>query len=86
MGAACKKCGSAIEFKKNANGKLYPINPDGTDHWDLCRQRTRANGPLPTEPPAITKSEHSKFYESDTVPPRDNSLGDFACSEGCCPP
>jgi hypothetical protein len=86
MGAACKKCGSAIEFKKNANGKLYPTNPDGTAHWDLCKQRTRANGRLPTKPAVITKSSHTVFYESDTVPPWDDSLGDFACSEGCCPP
>jgi hypothetical protein len=36
----CNKCGRPIAFKKLANGKLYPTNPDGSDHWDLCKSTT----------------------------------------------
>lgn len=33
----CEKCGKPMGFTKLANGKWRPCNPDGSDHWDLCR-------------------------------------------------
>lgn len=33
----CKKCGLPLAFYRLPNGKACPCNPDGTDHWDLCR-------------------------------------------------
>lgn len=35
--ANCGKCGLPLAFKKLPSGKLCPTNPDGSDHWDLCR-------------------------------------------------
>lgn len=36
--AKCKKCGGPLAFKR-VSGKLWPMNPDGTDHYDVCRER-----------------------------------------------
>lgn len=33
---SCLKCGLPLSFKKLLNGKWYPTNPDGSEHWDLC--------------------------------------------------
>ena len=33
----CNKCKLPISFKKLSNGKFCPTNPDGSDHWDLCK-------------------------------------------------
>lgn len=35
--ARCRKCGEPLAFYKLPNGKMCPCNPNGTDHWDLCR-------------------------------------------------
>ena len=38
--ATCKKCGNPLAFvKKLYKGvlKFCPVNPDGSEHWDLCR-------------------------------------------------
>ena len=34
----CKKCGLELGFRKLPSGKWCPTNPDGSDHWDLCRK------------------------------------------------
>jgi hypothetical protein len=34
----CEKCGEPMGFVKLDNGKWRPVNPDGTDHWDKCRE------------------------------------------------
>ena len=41
-GATCKDCGAKLGFYKNERGNTVPCNPDGTDHWDLCRDRRYA--------------------------------------------
>jgi len=33
----CEKCNLALAFTQLENGKWRPCNPDGSDHWDLCR-------------------------------------------------
>lgn len=42
VGAMCEKCQEPIAFYKitsgKAAGKWCPCNPDGSDHWDLCRE------------------------------------------------
>lgn len=38
MDRYCKKCGLLLGFKQLPTGKWCPTNPDGTDHWDLCRE------------------------------------------------
>ena len=37
--STCRKCGQPLAFKRNENGKMVPTNPDGSDHFDICRQR-----------------------------------------------
>lgn len=41
---SCKKCGLSLSFKKLHNGKWYPLNNDGTEHWDLCRETQLKQG------------------------------------------
>lgn len=36
--ARCEKCGGPLGFYKLSNGKWCPCNPDGSDHWDDCRE------------------------------------------------
>ena len=33
----CAKCDLPMAFIQLANGKWRPCNPDGSDHWDKCR-------------------------------------------------
>jgi len=33
----CRKCGLPLKFEKR-KGKWYPTNPDGSEHWDLCKE------------------------------------------------
>lgn len=40
----CRKCNLPLSFKKLPNGKWYPTNPDGTEHWDLCREEQFRQG------------------------------------------
>lgn len=38
----CRKCGGELGWKRQAFSgvlKWVPTNPDGSDHWDLCRER-----------------------------------------------
>jgi hypothetical protein len=36
-GAVCEKCDLPLAFIELASGKWRPCNPDGSDHWDVCR-------------------------------------------------
>jgi hypothetical protein len=33
----CTKCGLDVKFIK-LNGKWQPRNPDGSEHWDMCKK------------------------------------------------
>jgi len=47
-GAKCYKCMEPIGFYKiesgKGAGKWAPCNPDGSDHWDLCREEAIKKG------------------------------------------
>lgn len=91
MTKTCGKCGLPLGFKLltsgKGKGKYCPTNPDGTDHWDTCREE-RMKNPVFREKqlkldaemmkPAITKCriKKVKFYSGD-IPPWDESLGEF---------
>ena len=34
----CGKCGGSLRFYRNERGNYVPCNPDGSDHWDSCRE------------------------------------------------
>lgn len=38
-GRICAKCGAPLAFYRNERSRIVPCNPDGSDHWDLCRER-----------------------------------------------
>ena len=85
----CRKCGLPLGFKKLPNGKWCPTNPDGSDHWDLCRD-TQYKNMSPVERRAYQASQAamraprktmgrgiSHVYSNPEVPPWDASLGAF---------
>jgi hypothetical protein len=63
-------------FEKR-DGKWYPKNPDGSEHWDLCKVTTRAKNPPKAKPVLYTKSKHTHFYPDIKTPPWDDRLGAF---------
>jgi hypothetical protein len=87
----CTKCSGPISFRKNAKGKWVPCELDGSDHWDICTERRRkewglvnADGTLNMEalrklkPPIVTEpAPQFSHVCSGSVPPWDESLGDF---------
>jgi len=36
LGRPCKACGKTIHFVKTKNGKMMPVEWDGTPHWGNC--------------------------------------------------
>ena len=88
-GARCEKCGLPLGFKQLASGKWCPTNPDGSDHWDLCRLTWLANM-TPGQRARIAEKDRLEglgkrqkglstlgyFYCGD-VPPWDESLAPF---------
>lgn len=43
--AACRACGVAITFEETKNGKLMPVDADGTSHFATCPQADRFRKP-----------------------------------------
>ena len=83
----CRKCGLEIDFARHPNGKWMPVNPDGSEHWDRCKQEYRKTHPPRRRKPIVTEGKHKIFYPEDSVlPPWDEALGEFRCYEGCCGP
>jgi len=42
----CRKCGMPLEWVRREFGGIWkwvPTNPDGSDHWDLCREQQTKN-------------------------------------------
>ena len=60
--------------------KWFPANPDGTEHWDLCkriqRERIGMEAVMAKHPPARSRSRVTHVY-CGAVPPWDESLGEF---------
>jgi hypothetical protein len=74
--AICKKCGGPIGWKRLANGKWCPTEPNGGEHWDECRRRLRAGRPPDPKPALITRG-HSTHFWIGMEPPWDESLGGY---------
>lgn len=89
----CRKCGLPLKFirKTGRHGELkwWPVNPDGSDHFDRCSEITnRLNGYVngdgtpnlkrmaEAHPPAWTGLKVKHVYCGE-VPPWDESLGEF---------
>lgn len=83
----CRKCGLPLNFVRRAGKygvmKLWPVNPDGTDHWDVCRERSRriltaadVRILMASHPPLLTHSIYTHFW-SGAEAPWDESLGEF---------
>jgi hypothetical protein len=71
----CRKCGLPLKFKWLRQGKWSPINPDGTDHWDLCKSTTRrAEG---IEISYEGRTGGPGYVWCGRVPPWDESLGEY---------
>lgn len=64
-----------LKFKRTPGGKWSPINPDGSDHWDLCKSITRKNEGVVIE--FFARTGGSGYVWCGSVPPWDESLGDF---------
>jgi hypothetical protein len=77
---SCRKCGSELKFKRLKSGKLSPMNPDGSDHWDLCRSITRKAEGIVVEFHSRTRGNVFKFGDyvwAGDMPPWHTDLGDF---------
>ena len=88
MAMKCNKCGLEVAFSTNANGKRYPTNLDGSDHWGACRSARLANvtpeeraasaaSDAQRNPPKMILARDGSHFWSDLVPPWDESLGSF---------
>ena len=85
--AVCKKCGHPLKFVRRQFGralKWCPVNPDGSDHWDLCRGIVRTPSwvkkvmALPENRPQTTfPTDTAAFLWIGAQPPWDESLGEF---------
>jgi hypothetical protein len=82
--ATCDKCGQPLSFVRRVGKygvmKLWPVNPDGSEHWDLCKRIQREGigmeAVMAKHPPACTHCRYTHVY-CGAVPPWDESLGAF---------
>lgn len=89
----CEECGLPLKFiQKPGKGgvlKYWPVNPDGTDHFDLCSAiKAKRVGYITAEglpnmdrmnelhPPVFKRSRYTHGW-CGPVPPWDESLGQF---------
>ncbi len=90
-GLLCEKCERPLAFRLLPSGKWCPCDPDGSDHWDGCKEVQRkemgilnADGTVNWDalkrydPPRTVKPKRgiTHFY-CGAVPPWDESLGNF---------
>ena len=69
----CRKCGLELGFRKLPSGKWCPTNPDGSDHWDLCRETMWKKGlAKPVQEELIGKFTYAvgvaEFFDEDWPP------------------
>jgi hypothetical protein len=86
--ANCRKCGLPLKFiqKLGREGvlKWFPMNPDGTGHWDICKV-TQRQQPAYQETNVSRNSNGKTTYPIDPYthqwigmePPWDESLSEF---------
>lgn len=57
--ARCRGCNAEITFQSTKNGKLMPVDPDGTSHFATCPQSARFKKPaVPENQCAACGSDH----------------------------
>jgi hypothetical protein len=90
-GLLCDRCGRALAFKQLSSGKWAPCDPDGSDHYDACKQVQRkamglinADGTVNWERlEALKPAGRSRMSKQIThvwsgeMPPWDESLGEY---------
>ena len=87
----CGDCGLELGFKKltsgKGKGKWCPTNPDGSDHWDTCREEQLKDPVYRKKMERLDKirgkpvlsfnaKKKGPFY-SGRIPPWDGRLGSF---------
>lgn len=90
-GLLCDACQRPLAFRLLPSGKWCPCDPDGSDHWDRCKQIQRKAmgllnddgtvnwGRLETLKPAgwsRRASDITHVWSAD-LPPWDESLGEY---------
>lgn len=70
----CRKCGSELGWKR-VKGKWHPTNPDGSEHWDLCKSIVRKSEGVEFE--YFGRVGGPGYVWCGDVAPWDESLGDF---------
>jgi hypothetical protein len=80
----CRKCGLETKWTRNPNNKWIPLNPDGSAHWDTCKEAVRKNwtpdeakAAMAKKPPVVRKGRSIHLWTRQDIPPWDESLGKF---------
>lgn len=47
--ASCRGCGKPVEFVPTKNGRLMPVDEDGTSHFATCPNAARFRKPAPPQ-------------------------------------
>lgn len=83
---ACAKCGGAITFKSLPSCKWLPVELDGSEHWDICKQRQRAAGKLrPLTEGQQRMREIQRRHNVHTTPERDAVRAAVSCPRCSAP-
>jgi hypothetical protein len=91
--AICEKCSQPLRFiEREYKGvlKWVPVNPDGSDHWDLCKKIQRQSIGLIREdgtvnmemlaaisPGKVGRTRITHVYCDESAAPWDDSLGEY---------
>lgn len=73
----CEKCDLPIAFKETPSGAWCPCNPDGSDHFDVCRLTQFVNADRPVCVGMLTLMTVPKGKTpvmDETLPPWDDSI------------
>lgn len=74
----CEKCDLPLAFKQTKTGAWCPCNPDGSDHFDICRltQFVNADRPVCVGMLTLITKANGKWPKipDDGLPPWDESI------------
>ena len=71
----CRRCGLRIRFERRGE-KWWPVNLDGSSHWDLCKQERRRIAPPSQKPGRVGYTQNTHFWIG-AEPPWDELLGEY---------
>lgn len=71
----CRECGLEIKFER-VGTKWWPLNLDGTGHWELCKKTARAQQRPAGHRPGRTRTSLTHFWIGPE-PPWSESLGEY---------